>query len=109
MGSGARSRSSVRRSHSRGRAGARGRTATSPVKGLGHGQIWWADLDKVRPVLVLTRARVAPRLTRVVVAPITTVVRGIGTEIRLGAAEGVATGRSPTPTTCSSSRSTGCF
>lgn len=26
----------------------------------GHGQIWWADLDKVRPVLVLTRSTVAP-------------------------------------------------
>lgn len=62
------------------------------MSGVGHGQIWWADVDKVRPVLVLTRARVAPRLTRVVVAPVTTVVRGIGTEVRLGVAEGVAEG-----------------
>ena len=23
---------------------------------LGHAQVWWADLDKVRPVVVLTRA-----------------------------------------------------
>lgn len=53
------------------------------MSGVGHGQIWWADVDKVRPVLVLTRARVVPRLTRVVVAPVTTVVRGIGTEVRL--------------------------
>ncbi len=25
--------------------------------GLGHAQVWWADLDKIRPVVVLTRAR----------------------------------------------------
>lgn len=62
------------------------------MTGLGHGQIWWADLDKIRPVLVLTRASVAPRLTRVVVAPITTVVRGIDTEVRVGATEGVVDG-----------------
>jgi mRNA interferase MazF len=62
------------------------------VKELGHGQVWWADLDKVRPVVVLTRARVAPRLHRVVVAPITSTVRGISTEVALGANEGVADG-----------------
>lgn len=56
---------------------------------LGHAQIWWADLDRVRPVVVLTRARVAPRLRRVLVAPITTTIRGIPTEVRLGATEGV--------------------
>jgi mRNA interferase MazF len=62
------------------------------VKGLGHGQIWWADLDKIRPVVVLTRGRVAERLQRVVVAPITTTVRGIATEVELGEAEGVRHG-----------------
>jgi mRNA interferase MazF len=62
------------------------------VTGLGHGQVWWADLDKVRPVLVLTRASVASRLARVVVAPITTVVRHIPTEVPLGAAEGLVEG-----------------
>ncbi|CAN5769285.1 type II toxin-antitoxin system PemK/MazF family toxin [soil metagenome] len=60
------------------------------MKGLGHGQVWWADLDKVRPVVVLTRERVAPRLTRVVVAPVTTTVRGLATEVSLGEAEGLA-------------------
>lgn len=60
------------------------------MRGLGHGQVWWADLDKVRPVIVLTRARVAGRLTRVVVAPVTTTVRAIATEVPLGAGEGVA-------------------
>lgn len=62
------------------------------MRGLGHGQIWWADLDKVRPVLVLTRSTVAPRLTRVLVAPLTTTVRDIPSEVPLGQAEGVAEG-----------------
>lgn len=62
------------------------------MKGLGHGQIWWADLDKIRPVLILTRARIAPHLTRVVVAPITSIARGLSTEVVLGPAEGVAEG-----------------
>jgi len=62
------------------------------VSVLGHGQLWWADLDKVRPVIVLTRQSVAPRLSRVVVAPITTTVRGLATEVALGSAEGVRDG-----------------
>ncbi len=62
------------------------------MKGLGHAQVWWADLDKVRPVVVLTRDRLAPRLTRVLVAPITTTVRGLSTEVDLGADEGVTEG-----------------
>ena len=59
------------------------------MTGLGHGQVWWADLDKVRPVVVLTRQRVASRLARVLVAPITTTARGIATEVPVGTAEGV--------------------
>lgn len=62
------------------------------MTGLGHGQVWWADLEKVRPVVVLTRARVAPRLRRVVIAPVTSTVRGIATEVSLGRREGVADG-----------------
>lgn len=58
--------------------------------GPGHGDIWWADLDKVRPVVVLTRRRVAARLTRLLVAPVTTTVRGLATEVPLSAAEGLA-------------------
>lgn len=54
--------------------------------------MWWADLDKVRPVVVLTRARVAPRLHRVLIAPVTTTVRGLTTEVAMGATEGVRDG-----------------
>lgn len=59
---------------------------------LAHGQIWWADLDKIRPVVVLTRGRVASRLHRVLVAPITSTVRGISTEVALGVGEGMRDG-----------------
>jgi mRNA interferase MazF len=61
---------------------------------LGHGQIWWVDLpgDNLRPVVVLTRRRIAPRLSRVVVAPVTSSIRGIATEVSLGHREGLREG-----------------
>ncbi len=59
---------------------------------LAHGQIWWADLDKVRPVVILTRGRVAPFLSRVLVAPVTSIARGLATEVAVGTAEGVREG-----------------
>lgn len=62
------------------------------MRGLSHGQVWWADLDKIRPVLVLTRGSVAPHLSRVLVAPITTVVRDLPNEVALGPDEGVVGG-----------------
>jgi mRNA interferase MazF len=48
-----------------------------------------ADLDKPRPVLVLTRPAVRPYLTRVTVAPITTTVRGLSTEVPVGPVNGL--------------------
>ena len=48
-----------------------------------------ARLDKSRPVLVLTRELVRPHLRTVTVAPITTTIRGISTEVRLDAANGL--------------------
>lgn len=62
------------------------------MTGLGQGQVWWADLDKVRPVVILTRSRVAPRLQRILVAPVTSTVRGLATEVPLGLSDGVADG-----------------
>lgn len=55
------------------------------------GEIWWADVpgDKVRPVLVLTRERFIVRLHSVMVAPVTTRVRGIPTELGLTEQDGV--------------------
>jgi mRNA interferase MazF len=50
-----------------------------------------ARLDKTRPVLVLTRELVRPHLNTVTVAPITTTIRGLSTEVPLGVGNGLAT------------------
>jgi mRNA interferase MazF len=48
-----------------------------------------AQLDKARPVLVLTRELVRPHLTMVTVAPITRTVRGLSTEVPVDTANGL--------------------
>lgn len=48
-----------------------------------------AQLDQVRPVLVLTREVVRPHLSRVTVAPITTTMRGLSTEVPVGRRNGL--------------------
>jgi len=48
-----------------------------------------AHLDKVRPVLILTRELVRPHLSRVTVAPITSTIRGLSTEVPVGSANGL--------------------
>lgn len=48
-----------------------------------------ARLDKVRPVVLLTREQVVPYLARVSVAPITSTVRGLSTEVTVGTANGL--------------------
>lgn len=48
-----------------------------------------ARLDKTRPVLVLTRELVRPYLDRVTVAPITSTIRGLSTELAVGAQNGL--------------------
>ncbi|MGA7688107.1 MAG: type II toxin-antitoxin system PemK/MazF family toxin [Jiangellales bacterium] len=51
--------------------------------------IYLARLDKVRPVVVLTREIVRPHLSRVTVAPIVTTTRGLSTEVPVGPANGL--------------------
>jgi mRNA interferase MazF len=48
-----------------------------------------ARLEKTRPVLILTREAVRPYLTRVTVAPITSNIRGLSTEVPVGARNGL--------------------
>lgn len=43
-----------------------------------------AQLDKARSVLILTRELVRPHLSRVTVAPITSTIRGLSTEVPVG-------------------------
>jgi mRNA interferase MazF len=50
-----------------------------------------ALLDKARPVLVLTRELVRPHLTAVTIAPITTTVRGLSTEVPVDESNGLST------------------
>lgn len=45
--------------------------------------------DKQRPVLVLTRAAALRHLSRVTVAPITSTIRGVPSEVALGADDGM--------------------
>lgn len=48
-----------------------------------------ASLDKARPVLILTRELVRPHLSSVTVAPITSSIRGLSTEVPVGTANGL--------------------
>ncbi|HEX3392579.1 MAG TPA: type II toxin-antitoxin system PemK/MazF family toxin [Solirubrobacteraceae bacterium] len=48
-----------------------------------------AALDKSRPVLILTRELVRAHLATVTVAPITTTIRGLSTEVPVDAANGL--------------------
>jgi mRNA interferase MazF len=48
-----------------------------------------AELDKVRPVIVLTRDPMGRLLDAVVSAPVTSTVRGVSTEVPVGPADGV--------------------
>ncbi|MHB1171921.1 MAG: type II toxin-antitoxin system PemK/MazF family toxin [Lacisediminihabitans sp.] len=48
-----------------------------------------ATVDKVRPVVVLTREIVRPYLARVTVVPITATTRGLTVEVPVGRANGL--------------------
>lgn len=53
------------------------------------GEVWWCELVEVgrRPVVVLSRDAVIPRHRRALVAPCTTTIRGLVSEVVLGPAE----------------------
>lgn len=48
-----------------------------------------ATLDKTRPVLILTREQVRPYLNSITVAPITSTIRGLSTEVAVDSANGI--------------------
>lgn len=52
-------------------------------------EIRLARLDKTRPVLVLTRDAARSAMTKVTVAPITSTIRGLSSEVRVGPANGL--------------------
>ena len=49
------------------------------------GEVWWCELPEIprRPVVILTRDAAIPRLRRALVAPCTTNIRGLPTEVIL--------------------------
>ncbi len=55
------------------------------------GELWWSEDPQIgrRPVLVLTREAALPVLKRPLVAPLTTRIRDLPTEVRLGPDDGV--------------------
>ena len=60
------------------------------------GEVWWCELPQVnrRPVVVLSRDSAIPRLRRALVAPCTTTVRGLPSEVLL------EPGEDPIPRRC---------
>ena len=56
------------------------------VSGLpARGEVWWCELAEIarRPVVVLSRDAAIPRLRRALVAPCTTTIRGLASEVVL--------------------------
>jgi mRNA interferase MazF len=54
------------------------------------GEVWWAvGGDKRRPYLILTRDSAIPLLSKIVVAPATTTIRNIPTEVLLDKPDGM--------------------
>lgn len=61
---------------------------------VNRGEIWlytFKPPDKRRPVLILTRQKVIGLLSTVLVAPITSTIRGVPSEVLVGVDEGLKT------------------
>lgn len=52
-------------------------------------EICQARLDKTRPVVILTREAARGAMSKVTVAPITSTVKGLSSEVRVGVANGL--------------------
>ena len=53
------------------------------------GEVWWARVDKLRPVVLVSRQEAYEVRALVIVAPATTTVRGYAVELKLGKREGL--------------------
>ena len=74
--------------------GLRGHLAGGLIVKPRRGEIWqyrFAAPDKRRPVVVLTRQEVLPLLRTAMVAPITSTIRGLPSEVIVGVDEGLKT------------------
>lgn len=72
--------------------GRRGLVSALPA----HGEVWWCEIADIgrRPVVVLSRDAAIPRLRRALVAPCTTTVRQLASEVVL------ESGSDPVPRPC---------
>lgn len=52
-------------------------------------EVTLAHLDKTRPVVVLTRAGARPSMAKVTVAPITSTIKGLSSEVPVGPDNGL--------------------
>jgi mRNA interferase MazF len=69
-----------------GRSGFVATSGWRPLKALPvRGEVWWSELPDIgrRPVVVLSRDAAIPRLGRALVAPCTTTIRGLASEVVL--------------------------
>jgi mRNA interferase MazF len=58
---------------------------------VARGELWWGEApdEKGRPFLVVSRDAANEVMARVLVAPVTTRIRGVPSELRLGEDEGL--------------------
>ncbi len=54
------------------------------------GEIWWAIVDKRRPVVLLSRDEAYDVRTMIVAAPVSTTIRGYAVEVKVGRREGLS-------------------
>ena len=60
-------------------------TGKQPLRG----EVWLAEMDKLRPAVVMHRDFAGRALSAVLVAPLTTTMRAIPTAVRLGPQDGL--------------------
>jgi mRNA interferase MazF len=53
------------------------------------GEVWWAHVDKRRPVVLVSRDEAYEVRALVIVAPVSTTVRGFSVEVSVGKKEGL--------------------
>jgi len=56
------------------------------------GEVWWARVDKRRPVVLVSREEAYDVRALVVIAGVTTTVRGFAVEVKVGPREGLPRG-----------------
>ncbi|GMV16152.1 MAG: type II toxin-antitoxin system PemK/MazF family toxin [Polyangiaceae bacterium] len=53
------------------------------------GEVWWARLDKRRPVVLVSREEAYAVRAMVIAAPVSTTIRGFAVEVKVGRSEGL--------------------